>query len=191
MADASDDDEKDTPIDSPRAVGRVATRRRLQSATDRDIESDRARRERASASGEVVDPIPDEITGRYEGDELEMYRSKRGTDERITRLESKHDKLTEAHQELVKSVGKVAQGVSEMRGEMKVLPRLVDALEKAAERRANDDHVTLTARVDVERARAMEPVEAAKARRQWITNLIAILATVAAGIMAILQARKC
>lgn len=187
---AADDD--DTPVDAPRP-SRAGTRRRLQSATERDIESDRARKERDSmtASGEVLDPVPDEITGRYEGDELEMYRNRRTTDERIVHLERKHDKLTEAHQKLADSISRVANDVSEMRGEMKVLPRLVDALEKAADRRADADHVTLTAKVDVERARALEPVEAAKARRGWITSIIAIVMTLAAGTMAFIQARGC
>ena len=41
------------------------------------------------------DEVPDEVTGRYEGEELAMYRSRRETKERLAKLESKHDAVDE------------------------------------------------------------------------------------------------
>jgi hypothetical protein len=41
----------------------------------------------------VPEPIEDEVTGKCEGDDLARLRGKRPTDERVSRLETKHDKL--------------------------------------------------------------------------------------------------
>lgn len=53
---------------------------------DRDV---RIPKERAAPSVE----ISDEVTGKHDGDELRELRRKRPTDERIERLEDKHDSL--------------------------------------------------------------------------------------------------
>lgn len=66
--------------------------KRHQSQTERDIAGFAARKERDAAPVE----IPMEITENYTGDQLKEMRAKRPTDERIGRLEEKHDKLSEA-----------------------------------------------------------------------------------------------
>ena len=184
----SDDDK--TPVDVPplRAEDKP---RRLQSQTDRDVEGMRAKKERERREVAVPIELPDEITGKHEGEELKMYRSKRPTEERIERLEDKHDALDAKHDTLASSVHKIDTNISEMRGEMKILPRLVDALEDAAKGTREREHVTLTAKVDVDRAQALDPIRAKEARRGWITAGIAIISTIAAGTLAIVQARGC
>lgn len=102
----------------------------------------------------------DDITGKFEGEELrQMRRSKRDTDERIERLEVKHDSL-------VKVVTETRLEVANMSGKLDVLPELVDAVRATAERTAQREHVTFTAQVDVDRAKALDGVEEKKDRRQ-------------------------
>lgn len=67
-------------------------------------------KQRTPASG-TPEFVKEEITGVYEGDELKAIRARRSTDERIGRLEDKHDKLVE-------SVTDVRVCVGEMNGKM-------------------------------------------------------------------------
>jgi hypothetical protein len=57
-------------------------------------------------------PVPievfDEITGVHEGEALRVARSKRTTDERISRLEDKHDALSAAVSDVRVSVGEMS-----------------------------------------------------------------------------------
>jgi hypothetical protein len=148
----------------------------MQTQTERDQDGMRARKERERMHA-IPDELPDEITGQHEGEELQRLRSRRATPERISRLEEKHDQLAVA-------VGRVGEAVAEMRGEMSILPRLVDALEKSA-------HVSLTARVDVDKARAMEPIEAGKWRRDRVTQVVTGVLALATAALAALQASRC
>lgn len=66
--------------------------RRLQSQTERDIEGLAERKRRESAPVEV----DEEVTGKHEGDELARLRAQRPTDQRIARLEEKHDDLSKS-----------------------------------------------------------------------------------------------
>lgn len=191
------DNDDEAPVDGPQRAERPA--RRMQSQTDRDHEGFKARKERELAAGfaqSIPVELPEDITGQYEGEERKMYRNKRPTDERVERLEDKHDKLDDkidkledSHSELVTTVNRVDSSLAELRGEMKVLPRLVTALEKAAETRATHETMTLTTKLDVDRQQALEPIKAKEARRGWITTGIAIVASVVAAILAIMKAR--
>ena len=49
--------------------------------------------------------VSEEATGRYDGDELRAIRSKRPTDERIARLEDKHDELVATVTDVRVSIG--------------------------------------------------------------------------------------
>ncbi len=93
--------------------------RRHQTSTERDVQGLAARRERDAAVPAVVER---DITGRYEGEELHRHRAKRPTQDRIQRLEDKHDA--------------VAKDVHEMRGEVGAILRL--AGEEADARRARE-----------------------------------------------------
>jgi hypothetical protein len=56
--------------------------------------------------------VDDDLTGQYAGEDLAQRRAKRPTDERIKRLEDKHDKLDD-------KVDDIHGDVREMRGELK------------------------------------------------------------------------
>jgi hypothetical protein len=131
---SSDDD--DTP--SPR---------RSQSATERDLEGIRARKERDNG---VPAEVWDEYTDRYEGEELKSLRATRSHDDRLTRLEDKHDSLVST--------------VTETRvlvGETRVL---VGELKTAVDRSAAKEHATF-----------IDELDAKKARRERITKAIGLL----------------
>lgn len=162
----------------------------MQSQDERDSRGFVVRRERDGVVKDVADE--DEITGRYEGEELEERRAMRPPDERFSRLENKHDELKRdverRHDELkrdvkdvreelkgdVKDVRKdvkelsghvgdlrkdVGGAVGKLEGQEKVLGEMLGLVKKSAER----EHVTFTAKVDVEKANELAKVEVTKA----------------------------
>lgn len=70
----------------------------------------------------------EDATDRYEGEELQRIRARRPTPERLRKLEVKQDEDRKAHQELVKIVTDTRVEVAGLRGELKVLPELVDLI---------------------------------------------------------------
>jgi hypothetical protein len=84
---------------------------RMQSQTERDMAGMAAKREREAAPFEV-EP---EITGNYDGAELDEMRRKRPTDERIGRLEQKHDSLVRTVTDFRVDIG---SRVGEMSGKL-------------------------------------------------------------------------
>lgn len=186
----------------------------MQSQDERDEEGLAARREREG----VVKEFPgDEITGRYEGEELERQRGARGPDERFGHLERKHDELKrdveKKHDELKKDVGDVRKDVSDVRSDVKtltgqvgdmrvdvsgavgkidgqggVLTEMLSIVKKTAEHAIDRDHVTFTAKVDVDRAKELATVEvdkeqqldtidAKKSRRKLIIKGVGLVAS--------------
>lgn len=158
-----------TPPPSPKA-------RRAQTQTERDVEGFHARRER-DARAAVPEELPDEVTGQYQGEELDRVRARRPTPVRLQLLEKKHDDLDA-------KVDKIAVDVSKIDGALSVVPKLLDVLEKFG-------HVGLVATVDVNKAKALDPIEAAKARRALVTQLVGGVIAIALAALAILQVRKC
>jgi len=128
---------------------------RLQRPTERELESDRSRRERASSQvDDLSEEFDDPITGNYEGEELQrVRREKRTTGERLDRLEVKHDRLVEAVTQTRVAVGRIE-------GQLEVLPELVSVIKQGAAR----EHVTFTAKVDVDKAREEAKIEVEKAK---------------------------
>ena len=153
----------------------------MQSQDERDAEGFAARRER---DGAVKEFAGEEITGRYEGEELSERRAERPPDERFGRLEKKHDELKQdvekKHDELKKDVSDVrsdvkglSSQVSDMRsavsgavgkldGQEKLLTETLSIVKKTHEREADREHVTFTATVDVDRAKELARVEVDK-----------------------------
>jgi hypothetical protein len=84
-------------------------------------------RRRSPAAG-IPAPVFDDVTGRYEGEELARMRAKRETPERISRLEKKQDDRAEM-KALAAVVTDARLEVAGMRGELEVLPRLVSLIE--------------------------------------------------------------
>ena len=153
----------------------------MQSQDERDAKGFAARKER---DGVVKEFGAEEITGRYEGEELEEQRAARPPDERFGRLETKHDELRKdvekKHDELKKDVGDVrsdvkvlSSHVSDMRsavsgavgtlnGQEKLLTETLSIVKKTHDREADREHVTFTATVDVDRAKELAKVEVDK-----------------------------
>lgn len=127
--------------------------------------------------------FPDEeITGQYEGEELELRRARRLPDDRIGRLEKKHDELKqdvrEKHDELKQDVSDVRSDVKglsvqvsdvrenvasangKLEGQEQVLGEMLSIVKKTAER----DHVTFTAKLEVDKERELAKVEIDKER---------------------------
>ncbi len=122
--------------------------------------------------------VPQEVTGQYEGEELAQIRARRPTDKRIARLEEKHDELKSDVKEtktdvkaLTTAVNQLAVAVADQGGQLKVLPELVEAVNNSITRAAARDHVTFTAQVDVDKANALDRIDAKKSRRGLITTI--------------------
>lgn len=99
---------------------------RLQTATDRELASDRARREREAAPACEAD---DAVTGKYEGPELDEKRAEREPEERIARLEKKHDAL----------VLEVRTGYAGMNAKLDTIIELAGAAQAERENKAERD----------------------------------------------------
>lgn len=93
---------------------------RGQTSNDRDA---------AALKRRAQSPIPEEIdwdedlTGKYEGEELRRMRRKRDTDKRIEKLEDKHDELAQKLGETREDVREIK---TETKGQTKLLERLLD-----------------------------------------------------------------
>jgi hypothetical protein len=101
--------------------------KRLQTATDRELASMVSRRERAA--GAVSNVVDEEITGRHEGAMLHSLRARRPTDQRLERLEDKHDGL-------VVIVTRIEVSHGEMTGKLDTLVDLAGAAAVEREKRA-------------------------------------------------------
>lgn len=159
----------------------------MQSQDDRDREGFAARRER-DRDGTVKEFKNEEITGRYEGEELAARRAERSRGEGFSKLEQKHDELKKdvekKHDELTRDIRevrtefgsdikKLSGQVSDVRadvagvggkleGHEKLLSETLSIVRKTADRNAERAHVTLTAELDVDRAQKLAKVEVEK-----------------------------
>lgn len=150
----------------------------MQSQDDRDAEGLAARRERDSVVKEFAG---EEITGQYEGEELEEFRARRPTPDRIKRLEKKQDELKadveKKHDEIKRDVAEVRSDlktvsgqVSDMRsdvsgavgkldGQQGVLKEMLSIVKKTAEHGIEHDHIKVTTLLDVNAAKELAEVE--------------------------------
>jgi hypothetical protein len=174
----------DSSRKTPPTGSTVGPRRpmRSQSQDDRDAEGFAARKEREAEFAEFVS---EEITGKYEGTELEQYREQRPPTDRLKRLEKKHDDLKDdvkkKHEELkddVKDVRAdvkelaghvsdlredVAGAVGKLDGQQPVLKEMLSLVKRTADHASDRDHVTFTAKVDVDKAHELARVDVEKA----------------------------
>lgn len=103
--------------------------------------------------------VPDEVTGNYQGDELRDIRARRPTPERVQRLEEKHDALLAKLDEHGERIGRVEVAVAGVGGKMEILPKLVESLQDATKAMQQREHVTLTAKVEVDKAEQIGQIE--------------------------------
>ena len=94
-----------------RMRGTMSRRRTPPGGIDRDVYVDK------HATPEF---IAEDVTGQYQGEELARFRARRPTDERIGRLEAKHDKLVE-------TVGAVDKTVANMAGKLETFLETIAA----------------------------------------------------------------
>lgn len=104
---------------------------RMQSQTERDLAGLQARKERDAAP--LVE-VSGEITGKYDGDELVQMRGKRATEERIERLEAKHDTVDS-------KVDEIGQRVARMEGKLDTALSVIVPAHR-------ESHATERARID-------------------------------------------
>ncbi len=212
---AMTDNSRKTP---PPPEGRRSVRQ--QSQDERDAESYAALKERELRAGLAAPEFTsEEITGRYEGDALAEQRERRPTPDRIKRLEKKHDELKidveKKHEELKSDVKEVRSdvrtvsgqvsdlrvevggAVGKLEGQENVLTEMLSIVKKSALDRADRDHVTFTAKLEVDKERELAKVEvdkeqqldtfhARRARRRMIVKAVGIAAS-GAGVIELLH----
>lgn len=102
----------------------VTPPKRMQTATERDLEGAAERKKRHA---EVPEYVCDDVTGQYHGEELREHRERRPVPDRISRLEEKHDSL-------VKVVGATREDVASMTGKLDAFLLVVESERKESHR---------------------------------------------------------
>lgn len=140
--------------------------------------------------------------GEISDDELYAGRSKRPTDKRLDKLESFKDQMLAIKDDFVDRLGKVEVAVADMGGQFKIIPDLIDTMKNATIAMQQQQHVTFTAQVDVEKAQALGAVkvkeikagtEAAASKAKWaaILKLVAGVVAVATALAGAFAAGRC
>jgi len=102
---------------------------------------------------------------------LEFWRGKRPTEQRFAHIEKRIDTFDTFKDEIKDEIGELGKQVAGISGQMMVIPDLVEALTDATKEMRQREHVTLTAKVDVDRQRALDPLEERKFRRNLILQI--------------------
>lgn len=125
----------------------------------------------------------DDITGKYEGEELKAQRAKRGTDDRIARLEAKHDGLDA-------KVDRIEISVATINGKMDMIPALITNLTDELKVRREDDRIKLTTTLDVGKHDAIQRIDtqALATRSKWRLVLQIASGVFSAGVLGALIA---
>lgn len=153
----------------------------MQSQDERDVGGLAARREREAASKDFE---RDEVTGRYEGEELEQHRAERPIDARIGHLEKKHDELKAEIKDVRDDVKKdvkdvrddvkklsndvsglyaeVSKTAGKLDGQSGLLTEMLGIVKKTAVQAVEQSHVSFTAKVEVDKAHELAKVEVDK-----------------------------
>jgi len=182
----------------------------MQSQDERDIAGLAAKRGREAAVA-MPEFVNEEITGRYEGEELERRRAARAPDEALRHLESKHDDLKrdveKKHDHLTKEVGDtrqdvktlstqmgnvredVAGAVGKLDGQAMVLTEVLSIVKKTAESKVEVDRAKELATIEVSREDALAKVKVNKetsldtidARKKRRTLLLKVVGLIASG----------
>lgn len=106
-------------------------------------------------------------------EEVTRMRARKTTEQRVTRLEAKHDALAG-------TVAETKALVSVVNAKTDGQTRLIEEIQRGVNRIADRDDVTFGAQVDVHKAQRLDTIDAVKARR-WLGAKIA--ASVASGGM--------
>jgi len=125
-----------------------------------------------------------EPTGVYEGEDLRRARAQRPTGARLERLEDKHDETRRDVADLREAVGRVE-------GKLEVLPQLLEAVQKSAERANTREDITFTSTVRVQEAEKIGHVRSRLLRGELWIKIVAVLASGLSIVLALIEARHC
>lgn len=161
---------------------RVETTPRGMAIIERNSTRDPDRDRRIPKHGPIVaTPVFEEITGRFEGEELELARARRPTEERIARLEQKHDSLDE-------KVDRIDVAVAGIAGQMEIVPALIESLRDELKASRENEHVVLKQTLDIGKHEATARIDtqmlATKAKWKIIAGIFST-ATITAVITAL------
>lgn len=155
--------------------------KRHQSQTERDLAGLAARKER---DAEVAEFVCDDLTDRYEGEELKRMRADRPVEKRLEKLEEKDDQRA-------LDIADIKLAVADIRGDQKATNASLRAIEKSIDQMAQREHVKFTATVDVDRAKQIDTVKAGADRREWVGKALAIVTGLIALATAAFAAGRC
>ncbi len=135
-----------------------------------------------------VEFAPEEITGVIKDAEaLKAARAKRPTEERLGRLEDKHDALDGKLDKLVVDVALIS-------GKLDVVPTLVGLLTKVVDGEVAGDQAKLTATLEINKAQSADQLKDNEVKRKFLdglaTKALAGLAAIGAIIGAYLAGRS-
>ena len=148
----------------------------------------RAAQERRTPARGVEVFEGEDVTGNYEGEALQEMRRRRDTGERVDRMEVKHDRLVDIVTEMRVEHG---EAIARVETKLEDLPKLVDIVTKIADRAGERDHVTFTAKMDVDTAKQIDGVKAGASHREWVTSGLKILGAAVAIASAAFAAGRC
>ena len=137
----------------------------------------------------------EDITARYDGEELKKKRAGRSTEERFEILEEKSDKQGDR-------IGKLEVAVADFGGQFKIIPDLVDAMKDATKTLQSRDHLIVTTRTEIDKAQELGDVAVKTAEKvgnveikkdKWklLLKLGAIVAAIWTTISTVLMAKGC
>jgi uncharacterized coiled-coil protein SlyX len=189
--------------------------KRFQSQTERDIEGSAAARERATAEAErerldrsehttpVEIPVPvyEDVTGQYEGEDLERMRERRHPTDRVRHLEKRADKQDDKIDKIRDGLSDVKETLGKVSGKIDVLPDLIKQIGETAGRAAQQQQVTFTAQVDTQKAQVigetrlavaekLDVIDQRKQKRTRRTRLVGAVAGLLAGGATLWEAIK-
>jgi len=149
------------------------------------IHGDRNEGNRRTPAGGIRLEMPDDddltdqhAIGNISREELQEKRRNRPTPERVDKLERKHDELsqvvTEFRVETTGALGDIKGQLGEVKGQMSSIPELVDLIKDMTKQHGERETVVMTRTLEVQTAKAMEPVEKAKFRRKLALKVVGI-----------------
>jgi hypothetical protein len=127
----------------------------------------------------------DDLTDRYEGEELQHARSGRPTEKRFEKLEKKSDEDRAAIAEIKEDISAVKVSVAGIAGEMKILPALVSELRDALRSKREDEHVVLTTKLDIGKHEAKTRIDTQQVatKSKWNMAVQIVTGLFSAGVL--------
>lgn len=185
---------RSTPIGGMPRIERETTPGRSQ-PVHRDYSRPQTQQRAAVAAPDFID---EENSQAYEVEQRKRLRSARPTGMRLERLEDKHDVLAEKVNKLDATVGKLDEKtdqntimITEIRGDQKTQNKALENIEKHLSEDKHRERLHVEADIDINKAKKIQLIKTVGAWREWVTKILAIVSTLAAIVLALIQAGKC